>query len=398
MEIVKGENLKSTAKRMKYIIENLIQNQTKGILIHNKSKQLLKKKKDIITNSNDLRGISIMPALIMTLDKITILYASPKADTFLSKYQHGGRSNYSTNTAKLNLIYAAKTKGFKYSLLLDLSKAFDKVNREKLKTIITQIPNQQLSQLLIYVLEIYQKIDIEIEGETIKATRGIPQGSAYGPLLFTLYINKILKDMEEKSNKITIQAFMDDIIISSKDLSILEQALSHIHQEILKINMNLNKCELLSDDDNDQITDQITGKTLHAQQTANYLGQTIDANGKTMNIINTYDFGSISKIIKNTINHTTQRAKIKLFSIYIKSKFTHLIPMMKLTGNLEKTWKNIRTTIFNDILDRKTLPRESGTLLGISFYSIIIKPILKTLDKDHIKKDTDKINFFKEAL
>ena len=77
-----------------------------------------------------------MPALIMTLDKITILYASPKADTFLSKYQHGGRSNYSTNTAKLNLIYAAKTKGFKYSLLLDLSKAFDKVNREKLKTII----------------------------------------------------------------------------------------------------------------------------------------------------------------------------------------------------------------------------------------------------------------------
>ena len=164
MEIVKGENLNSTAKRMKYIIENLIQNQTKGILIHNKSKQLLKKKKDIITNSNDLRGISIMPALIMTLDKITILYASPKADTFLSKYQHGGRSNYSTNTAKLNLIYAAKTKGFKYSLLLDLSKAFDKVNREKLKTIITQIPNQQLSQLLIYVLEIYQKIDIEIEG------------------------------------------------------------------------------------------------------------------------------------------------------------------------------------------------------------------------------------------
>ena len=44
MEIVKGENLNSTAKRMKYIIENLIQNQTKGILIHNKSKQLLKKK------------------------------------------------------------------------------------------------------------------------------------------------------------------------------------------------------------------------------------------------------------------------------------------------------------------------------------------------------------------
>ena len=117
-----------------------------------------------------------------------------------------------------------------------------------------------------------------------------------------------------------------------------------------------------------------------------------------MNIINTYDFGTISNIIKNAINHTTQLAKIKLFSNYIKAKFTHLIPMIELTGYLEKTWKNIWSTFFNDIFVRKTLPRESRTLLGISFYSIIIKPILKILDKDHIKKDTEKNNFFKEAL
>ena len=340
-----------------------------------------------------------MPAIIMTLDKITIVYASPKADIFLSKYQHGGRSKHSTNTAKLNLIYSTNAKGYKYCLLLDLSKAFDKVNRKKLKEIIDQIPDKQLSQLLLYVIEIYEKIDIEIEGEIIKPTRGIPQGSAYGPLLFTLYINKILKDMEGKSDKLTTQAFMDDIIISSKDKSTLEQALNFIHQEIIKLDMelNLNKCEFLSDNNQDNIKDQITGITLNAQQTAKYLCQTIDANGKTINIINTYQFGSISKIIINTSNQITQRAKIKLFSTYIKAKFAHLIPMIALTGNLEITWKNIRSTIFNDILDRKTLPRETGTLLGISFYSIIIKPILKILDKEHIKKDMDKYNFFKDA-
>ena len=62
----------------------------------------------------------------------------------LSKYQHGGRTQYSTNTAKMNLIYSAKTKGYTYCLLLDLSKAFDKVDRTKLRTVITNLSDNQL--------------------------------------------------------------------------------------------------------------------------------------------------------------------------------------------------------------------------------------------------------------
>ena len=92
------------------------------------------------------------------------------------------------------------------------------------------------------------------------------------------------------------------------------------------------------------------------------------------------------------------RSKIKLFNVYIKSKFAHLIPMIALTGNLELTWKNIRSTIFRDLLERKTIPRETCTLLGLSFYSIIIKPILKLLNKEHIKADNDMINFYIEAM
>ena len=92
------------------------------------------------------------------------------------------------------------------------------------------------------------------------------------------------------------------------------------------------------------------------------------------------------------------RSKIKLFNVYIKSKFAHLIPMIALTGNLELTWKNIRSTIFRDLLERKTIPRETCTILGLSFYSIIIKPILKLLNKEHIKADNDMINFYIEAM
>ena len=87
-----------------------------------------------------------------------------------------------------------------------------------------------------------------------------------------------------------------------------------------------------------QIVNKITGKTLHSQQTVKYKGQTIDENRKKkMKIINIYDFGSIFNIIINAII---------IFSNFIKTKFTHLIPIIALTENLEKTWKNILSTYF----------------------------------------------------
>ena len=59
-------------------------------------------------------------------------------------------------------------------------------------------------------------------------------------------------------------------------------SINHKNQEITKLDMelNLNKCELLSYNIQDQIAHQITGKTLHFQQTAKYFGQTIEAKRK----------------------------------------------------------------------------------------------------------------------
>ena len=189
-------------------------------------------------------------------------------------------------------------------------------------------------------------------------------------------------------------------MITSKNLKILEEAMNFIHNMIEDLNMelNLNKCELLSENEEDTITDRKTGIKLKAIKTAKYLGQTINNQGETVNIIDTYNYSSITETIKKVVNHISMRSKIKLFNIYIKSKFAHLIPMIALTGNLELTWKNIRSTIFRDLLERKTIPRETCTILGLSFYSIIIKPILKLLNKEHIKADEDMINFYIEAM
>ena len=116
--------------------------------------------------------------------------------------------------------------------------------------------------------------------------------------------------------------------------------------------------------------------------TVKYLGKYIDSSGKTTNIINTFDYGTINKLVKNNANHISRKAKIKLFNTYIKSKFSHLLPLISITGELEKTWTNIRKTTFREVIDFSTFPREASTILGLRFYNIIIKPLLKPYEKE----------------
>ena len=44
------------------------------------------------------------------------------------------------------------------------------------------------------------------------------------------------------------------------------------------------------------------------------------------------------------------------------------------------------------------MPRESGSLIGISFYSIVIKPLLKLYKKEYELNDEEMIEFMKESI
>ena len=71
--------------------------------------------------------------------------------------------------------------------------------------------------------------------------------------------------------------------------------------------------------------------------------------------------------------------------------------MIAISGNIEKTWTEIRKTIFNELLKRSTQPRESATLLGCSYYSIIIKPLLKIMEQAKENDDKELLEYLIEA-
>ena len=69
-------------------------------------------------------------------------------------------------------------------------------------------------------------------------------------------------------------------------------------------------------------------------------------------------------------------SKIKLFKIYSQTKINHLLPLMAASKGTIESWKTIRKVIFKYILDYQTFPKESMALFKISFFDIMVKPII----------------------
>ena len=80
----------------------------------------------------------------MMYDKILLAYLKSEIDSTFSMKQLGARPGLSTNTAKLNIIFNTNKKGLNYCMLLDLTKAFDKINRDVLRQIINSINNKNI--------------------------------------------------------------------------------------------------------------------------------------------------------------------------------------------------------------------------------------------------------------
>ena len=215
------------------------------LFLHNKIRTILFKKKEDADEQKNLRRISIIPAWLMVLEKLTKPIIQKLINKKLNKNQFGFRPKSDCGLAKAMIFFNAKKYKYNKSLLIDIKKAFDSVNLDKLIQIVNELFKNNADNIIINsFIKIYQKLTLIINNTEINPNRGLPQGSALSPILFSLYINNILNKLNEK-NEIHLQAYADDIIIQGKDLQKIQEYYNKAKEMVKELDFKMEFLQII---------------------------------------------------------------------------------------------------------------------------------------------------------
>ena len=170
----------------------------------------------------------------------------------LYELQHGFHEKRSCETQLIQLVEDLSrqlTLGNQTDLvLLDFSKAFDKVNHLKLLLKLTNygIKGNTLNWIKSFLIGRSQTIVMDGEfSNVVPVTSGIPQVSVLGPLLFPLYMNDLPDNIQSR-----VRLFADDTAVyltvsSANDSSILQSDLDALQCWERTWEFNPSKCPVL---------------------------------------------------------------------------------------------------------------------------------------------------------
>ena len=398
-KIIRSDNLKDELQKYQYLLGVICNdNQSSQLFLHIVSKAILLKKKDNITGGTDIRVINVLPAWLIILEKLCVPKIKELLRPKIKMMQFGFTEGSDCNIAKIMIWINSQNEGLKKHLLIDVKKAFDSINRVKLLEMLKEDFKEEELGLFINILEIYNSIEIDMLDSKIYPTRGGPQGSSIVPLLFCYYLSKGINNLKLR-NGVKIQAYADDLIIQGDSLEDLNQTYKDIKNELSKIDLVINpeKCEILSNEPNDKIVDDSNGIEIIARKEVVYLGQKINADGLAEELIEDKFFGCLKNKLQRA-SFLSRLTRIRIFKVFMVTKINHLLPLISLNGYLEPSWKCIRKIIFRDILKKQTSPRETAVPLGLGYYNLIVKPILKMIDREYkFTKNIEHTSFLKKA-
>jgi hypothetical protein len=165
---------------------------------------------------SNYRPISLTSICCKLLERIILSHISEKLNKILHNHQHGFRSGLSCVTQLASTIHEIMAKVDRrtciQAVVLDFSKAFDKVPHNKLlkKLIDSGLPLGVIGWVASFLSNRVQRVVLNgsISGP-LTVTSGVPQGSVLGPVLFLVYINDIFQAVRHS----TVRLYADDALM-----------------------------------------------------------------------------------------------------------------------------------------------------------------------------------------
>lgn len=213
-----------------------------------------KSKKDNLENN---RPISLTCICCKVMEHVILSHLNnfTSENNILSTFQHGFRAGLFCETQLIIIVHdwasTINRHGQVDALLLDFSKAFDKVSHVKLLHKLNGygIRGKTYNWISSFLLNRSQFVSVNgSHSSYIPVTSGVPQGSVLGPALFLLFINDITSQSSSQLRLFADDTVMYRTINSFTDHQTLQDDLTNLSNwaKVWQMKFNVSKCHLLS--------------------------------------------------------------------------------------------------------------------------------------------------------
>jgi len=199
-----------------------------------------------ICSSDNYRGIALSSSLAKLME--IILIAKCGASISSSNLQFAYKANHSTTMCTLLLketaAYFVNRKSSVYCALVDASKAFDRLSHDKLFR--TLLDRQVPPEVVRFLIDNYRRQRMQVKwGATVSGAfgveNGVKQGGILSPILFNVYMDILLKRLENRGIGCHIGETYLGSLAYADDLTLLSPSLQGL-QEMLR------ECEKFGDE------------------------------------------------------------------------------------------------------------------------------------------------------
>ena len=190
------------------------------------------------------RPISLTSVVCKQLEHVTVGYLRQVWDKndWLYEGQHGFRPGYSCESLVITVcqdIADSLDEGDGIDVIvIDISNAFDLVPHDRLlmKLVGSGVDLRTVIWVREFLVGCTQRVRVEGQlAQEVKVNSGVPQGSVLGPLLFLVYINDILRNID-----LSIRLFADGKITNKNDTEKLQKDLDTLGEWAIENGMKIN--------------------------------------------------------------------------------------------------------------------------------------------------------------
>ena len=190
------------------------------------------------SNSGNYRAIALGSLFCKMFDNIVLdkHYDNLMSDELQFGYKKGASTVLCTALLKETIDYYAERDSDCYMLMLDASKAFDRVEYVRLFTLLRERALCPVVLRLIMNMYVNQCIQIKwnsMISEKYGIANGVKQGGVLSPILFSIYMDNLIKRLKDSNigckignNYVGVFCYADDLTLISPTLTGLKCMLS----------------------------------------------------------------------------------------------------------------------------------------------------------------------------